>query len=107
MDSQKQALLGNRVLLLLAAQKLDAAGTAFQALSRRFPDYPRLKLLHAALLAQTGKVQRHQNSAHIPPAPEGIAMDMSMPAEFALAHILGALSRSSKVPFVVPRAAEN
>jgi predicted Zn-dependent protease len=59
LDSQKQALLGNRVLLLLAAQKLDAAGTAFQALSRRFPDCPRLKLLRAALLAQTGKVQRH------------------------------------------------
>jgi predicted Zn-dependent protease len=57
LDSQKQALLGNRVLLLLAAQKLDAAGTAYQALASRFPNYPHLQLLHAALLAQSGKVQ--------------------------------------------------
>lgn len=87
LDSQKQALLGNRVLLLLAAQKLDAAGTAFHALASRFPDYPRLKLLQAALLAQAGKVQRRTKSAHLLPAPEGVVSDLSMPTGVALADI--------------------
>lgn len=56
MDSQQEALLGNRVLLLLAAQKAEAASSAFQALTSRFPAYARLPLLQAALLAQAGKV---------------------------------------------------
>lgn len=56
MDSQQEALLGNKVLLLLAAQKADAAGSAFQALASRFPAYTRLPLLQAALLAQAGKL---------------------------------------------------
>lgn len=56
MDSQKEALLANRVLLLLAAHKTDAAASGFQGLVGRFPQYPRLPLLQAALLAQAGKV---------------------------------------------------
>lgn len=107
LDSQKQALLGNRMLLLLAAQKLDAAGTALQALASRFPDYPRLTLLHAALLAQTGKVQRLQRMCSHPAHVRGHYHVPEMPAEFALAHISEALFRSSKVTFFVPRAAEN
>jgi predicted Zn-dependent protease len=65
LDSQKQALLGNRVLLLLAAQKLDAAGNTYEAVASRFPDYPRLKLLHAALLAQAGKVRVAEALIHL------------------------------------------
>ncbi len=56
MDSQKQALLGNRAALLLAAQKPDAAEAAAAALISRFPAYDRLPLLRAALLAHSGKV---------------------------------------------------
>mmetsp|Transcript_5293 Transcript_5293/g.15184 ORF Transcript_5293/g.15184 Transcript_5293/m.15184 type:complete len:701 (-) Transcript_5293:233-2335(-) len=56
LDSQKQEVLANRVLLMVAIQKQGAAEVALAALQKRFPSYHRLPLLQAALLAASGKV---------------------------------------------------
>ncbi len=49
----------------MAAQKLGAAEAAAAALHKRFPDYTRLPLLQAALLAAAGKVtlRKHKHRA--------------------------------------------
>ena len=67
MDSQKAAVLGNRVLLMLAAQKADGAESALSGFAARFPEYGRLPLLQAALLAHAGKV--HPTPAELLPQP--------------------------------------
>lgn len=41
---------------MAAANKQEAARTALATLQRRFPDFERLSLLQAALLAVAGKV---------------------------------------------------
>lgn len=104
LDSQKQEILANRVLLMAAANKQDAARTALSTLQRRFPTYDRLSLLQAALLAIAGKIGAADETlqqAELQTASSGVATQAAfMRAQLAAAHgnRSGALSALCALP---------
>ena len=54
--AQREAILYNRILLMAAANKIDAARVAVAAFERQFPSSSRIPLLRVPLLLHDGKV---------------------------------------------------